>query len=182
MYAQCPFCSPSQSHCRIAGVFTIKWGPPAIVTVGSVLHLEAYTRLEPEVSRAAELERKGRARVTHVVIRLDTRWWTLDGTHSLGDFLTFADISIAQLPFLRTATLETTDENETLELADKLPQLSGSGRLRRRTCEEALKTAEEASRYPAGHLQDQGVVSPFWISRSDLSKDNSRKKWCANVL
>ena len=117
-----------------------------------------------------------------MVIRADLRWWTLDENHSFGDLLATLDNSIAQLPFLETLILETRSDSESAaaELMEKLPLLHGSGRVRRRTCKEAQRNAQEALRDPARYSKNDGVVSPLWFS--DAFKGIPRETWCADAL
>ena len=75
--------------------------------------------------------------------------------------------------------MESNDDAESAELAEKLVMLEGSGKLRRRTCKEAREIAVEAMRDPAKYLEHKGVVSPLWFS--DDFHDTDRNEWYANV-
>ena len=148
---------------------------PALA-IGRMLQVEIHICSDLKSSGAAELERDGSARVTHMVLRLDACWWTIGKAHFLGNLLTSIDQSIARLPFLQAVTLETTSNYMSATLMEKLPLLQGSGRLRRRSCKEAQEIAREALSNPGGYSVDQGICSPLWLS--NMSNGLTGKTWC----
>ena len=86
---------------------------------------------------------------------------------------------LTTLSFLRTVTLETTDEAESADLAERFPVLRNGGRLRHRTCTEAQKLAQDVQRNVAGYVEQHGAVSPLWYS-DDYRGD--RDQWYVDVL
>ena len=139
--------------------------------------------VEIHVSSALEvipqLGSRGRARVAHIVIRLDVPRSKREEP-KYADAIASIQGPTAALFHLRTVTLETTDEADSAELVDKLALLSSSGKLRRRTCREAQQIAQVASRDPAGYDENQGVISPLWYS--DEYSRHQREKWYVNAL
>ena len=139
------------------------------------MHVCSQLRLE----RVSSLAGNSNARITQIVIRLDTIVLQA-GDPTYSDRLGFIEDRIRLLPYLQAVTLETIQEDESAELAVKLPMLRSSGKLRRRTCEEARTIAQDALRSSSGDSEIKGVVSPFWYS--DEYKDKGRELWCANVF
>ena len=151
-----------------------------LTTNGASQHaLDVEAHVQPELEGDANLRDGGSARVKHIVIRINTFHSKIkDPTYA--DRIARIEQPIVTLPYLRTVTLETTDEEESTELVANLPLLHQSGKLRCRTCEQAQSTALEARRNPVSEVEDQAIVSPLWYS--DRYKNDARSLWCVNVL
>ena len=115
------------------------------------------------------------AQVEHMLIRVNTydpetpdRSWPSDLTAGMDDHM-------AQLPALKTVTMETIMADECATLTDRLVSMHASGRLRRRTCEEAQKIAQAVERGDRAYLE---VVSPLWYSSNHAK---SREVWYVDV-
>ena len=115
------------------------------------------------------------ARLEHIVLRLDyPRCNELDP--SFPDKIAVLDELMTRFPHLRTVTLETIDERESMVMASQLPLLSNSGKLRRRTCKESQKVVQEA-RNNRGLMEDGCVVSSMLHSVRTQTLG-----WYVNVL
>ena len=127
---------------------------------------------------AAPRRRRACARVVHVVIRLATfRSGIRDVIY---DRISSVEGSVEMLPQLRTVTLETRSQEDSVGLVERLPTLRGSGKLHRRTHEEAQRMASKARQYLAGHAEEEGVISPLWYS--EQYTDDERYFWCVGLL
>ena len=104
-----------------------------------------------------------RAHVQHVVLRLDT---DVCKKHSWAYSVAVAamDEPLSHLPELQTVTLETPRVERSRHTAERLVRLTASGRVRRRTCEQAYRAAKRARINPDDYSDDRGVVSPLWHS------------------
>ena len=163
------FCQSSRSHIHAAGVVSAQFS--------RLCHVEicVCSLLEETIN----LKGRGGTRVTHIVMRLDTLRLKTDGP-AYADMLASIQEAALTLPNLRTFTVETFDEVESIDLVEKLAFLHSNGMLRRRTCKEAQKIAKEAQENPTRYSEDQGVISPFWFS-SEFS-DYARDEWYAIIL
>ena len=129
-----------------------------------------------------------RARVTHILVRFDTLLLA-QAAPAYMDTVTSMEMAMNVLPELRTVTLETIEEEESAELADRLDVLANSGKLRRRTCEEGQKITEEAQ-CNLDHVGEWVVVSPLWQVEGDLGMESDeshrvkerRRNWYVSVL
>ena len=122
----------------------------------------------------ANRKRDRGARVTHIVIRLDTLRVIIDNP-TYADTLASIQAPAMSHPNIRIVTVETIDDAESVDLVARLDILNSIGMLRLRTCKQAQEVAQEALKNPAGYLEDQGVISPLWFS-NDFS-DDRRKRW-----
>ena len=112
------------------------------------------------------------ARVTHIVLRLDVPVWReLDAAYA--DNIASMEGYMTRLPCLQVVILETAVPGESDELADKLDILRIRGKLRQRTCREALSAAHEARR-KSRFTGIQDAISPLWY----LDKPSgARSRW-----
>ena len=163
MYVQRAYCSLSSDH-RDAGVFTAAYTALGMAVGNETLEVEAHAFSGPGAQLAVGRKLPESARVTHIVIRLDTRWWELDENDTLANLVRSMADPILQLPFLRTITLEVREREKSSKLMEKLPAVFDSGRLHKRTCQEARDVAQAALRNPIEYTEDCGVVSPLWFS------------------
>ena len=153
---------------RVLGILLMQYSP---VTWGrSLLEIEAHVRSAPHNG--------ARARVVHVVIRIDTvHWKIVDPDYA--DRMSSIESPLSTLPLLQTVTLETIEEYEGIALVSKLPILNHGGTLRRRTCEQAQRIAQKALQRPVGYAGDPEVISPLW--NSEEYNNSQRKAWCVPV-
>ena len=144
---------------------------------GGNLEIEAHVSVLSSLQdTATKLVSSGKARVTHIVIRLDPRYLELwEPTHE--HTIAAIEMAAAQLPHLQFVTLEILARAESLELTDiagKFHVLQDSGKLRVLTCADSERIAEEAQRFHAGSFEDHGVISPLWYSNKN---ERDRQKW-----
>ena len=116
------------------------------------------------------------ARVVHIVIRLDTlQLERLNLPYE--EAIASMDGPLAALSRLRGVTLETIDDDESYGLARQLDSLHSTGKLYRRTCEEARKVVEDVRRQSDSVTMDG--LSPLWFS--DKYSNDERFAWCVII-
>ena len=143
----------------------------------NILELEAH--VSPMLDNTAD-SGKCSARVTHIVIRLDTDTWRLQRPFAVFDGLDPASVEgpLTELRYIRAVTLETIDREESADLIDKFPIFHRTSKLHRRACKDSQELAQRASHDPDNYSENQGVVSPMWYS--DDHEDWERRAWCVN--
>ena len=123
-------------------------------------------------------ERKPRAKIVGVLLRLDTRQfpaWNL----VCADVISGMSESLSQLHDVQKVIIETVELSESDGLAEKLVSLNTTGRVQRRTCQDGQKDAIAAMKDPHD-LNDHAVVSSLIGSeRHNMGKP---EQWCATTF
>ena len=170
-----------------AAVRLITFAGVLLMQINTSLSIARYTRrpvleveihVRPQFESVDRLECGGNARVTHVVVRLDTVRWSIEEP-TFANRIAMIEGPLMALPYLQLVTLETTDRKEGTELIRELPLLHTSQKLSRRTCREAQEIAQEAEYFPPDYAGEHGVVSPLWYSDAH---SYYRDEWCVVVV
>lgn len=137
------------------------------------LEVEVHVCSAPEAIGSFAVE--SAARITHIVIRLDPLRWEIEDAGYAKRIASFED-PLATLTHLEAVTLEAIEEEESARLVRRFPSFHKNGKLRRRTCEEAQRTARTALEDPAALAEGFDVLSPLWYSDEYSVRD--RNQWC----
>ena len=135
--------------------------------------LRPFVEVEFHVSVVPEDQGDGKARIVHVVVRMDTLRWK-ESDPSWDYAIACMESPLIEFLFLRHVILETPLETEGDGLEEKLGTLRARGRVHWRTCGEAQEMAYE-NRDP---LDTQFIIgSPLWYS-TDSERVSERRHWC----
>lgn len=123
---------------------------------------------------ADHLRSEAGARVAHIVVRLSTDHDAWDNT------IQSIQGPAVTLSRLRTIIVETSSSFQDETRVKGLSSLDGTGKLRQRTCHDAMKIAHQATKDPAAYAEDWDVVSPVWClgtGERDYELDWARRYW-----